>query len=140
MFFSAIKTIKTASNVKTLTKARRIITETIEEYEIDHIAILLATSVQQRRSFANKVQAEIETMLKKKNISYSKHDPKQVRQTVCEKEVPNKPNTVLILAARYPELRRYSESLELWQKRYSDKLFNAVAVGLVSTRERAKKK
>ena len=130
-----VRSIKDKDDNLTLSRTRRILRESLHEYDPTHIALAKIVFVQQHRSFVKIVFDEIRNFLKDQQVPYTEHNPKAFRKAVCENEKPTKANTALIIAGRYPELKRFFNVPNIWQKRYYDLLLDAVAVGLVCARD-----
>lgn len=135
LIFYAVKSIKKPNKEESLIKLRKVVGELIASYQVEFVAIEKVVFVQQHRSFVKVVYEEIKDFLKRQNIELFEYNPKLIRQTICGLQKPTKRNTALILAQRYGELTRYFNVPRLWQKRYFAQLFDAIAVGLVCSKE-----
>lgn len=135
LVFYAVKTIKQNSKTETLLRLQKGLTELIDKYDIEAVALEKCVYVQQQNSFVKNVYQMTGDFALKRNIRLFEYHPKLIRQIMCGLEKPTKRNTALILARRYTELARYFNVPKLWQKRYFAQLFDAIAVGLVCAGE-----
>lgn len=135
LIFYGVRTIRDKNDDLTLARTRRILKEFLHNFDVTHLALAKIVFVQQHRSFVKIVSDEIRNYLKDQQVPYTEHNPKAFRKAVCENEKPTKANTALIIAGRYPELKRFFNVSKIWQKRYYDLLLDAVAVGLVCARD-----
>lgn len=135
LIYYGVRTVKDKDDNLALSRTRRILKESLHNFDVTHIALAKIVFVQQHRSFVKIVFDEIRTFLKDQHVPYTEHNPKAFRKAVCENEKPTKANTALIIAGRYPELKRFFNGPNIGQKRYYDLLLDAVAVSLVYARD-----
>lgn len=119
--------------------ATHVITRLIATYRPDHLAIEQPLVVQQRAELLAHVISALKIAARRHGIAISEHAPQSIRRFICNKEKPTKREVAQQLAARYPELGRYITAPSKWTEMYYERMFGAVAVGLVAlTAERPK--
>jgi Holliday junction resolvasome RuvABC endonuclease subunit len=113
--------------------AAHLISKLIDAYRPTHMAIEQPLVVQQRAELLAHVIAAIKKTARERGLALSDYPPLAVRRLVCSGEKPTKREVALRLAERYPELARYGAARGRWAKAYYEKMFGAVAVGLVAS-------
>lgn len=129
LIFFAVKTLGLNNSRLKIERLKQIVNEFVASYEIDRVALTKIVFVQQHRSFVKVVYDELRSYLSKLPLGYSEFNPAEIRNLICGHERSTRANTALMLAQRFPELRRYSSVSKVWQKKYYSLLLDAVAVG-----------
>jgi Holliday junction resolvasome RuvABC endonuclease subunit len=112
--------------------AARVISKLIVMYRPTHMAIEQPLVVQQRAELLAHVIAAIKTTARARGLSVCEYAPLGVRRLVCLSEKPTKRDVSRRLAERYPELARYDAPRGRAAQAYYERMFGAVAVGLVA--------
>lgn len=130
LLFYAIKSIKKPKREESLSALRKIIRDFLIKYQAEAVALKKVVFVQQHRTFIKTVHDEVKDFLKKRNQTVFEYNPRLVRAVICGREKPTRHNMSMILTQQYPELARYFDLPQCWQRRYYTLLFDAVSVGL----------
>ncbi|MDT7540606.1 MAG: Crossover junction endodeoxyribonuclease RuvC [Acidobacteriota bacterium] len=112
--------------------AARVISKLIATYRPTHMAIEQPLVVQQRAELLAHVIAAIKATARVRGLPVCEYAPLPVRRLVCLSEKPTKCDVSRRLAERYPELARYDALRGAAAKAYYERMFGAVAVGLVA--------
>ena len=137
--YYAIKTLRVPGTPGAVRRAAaHILNDLIKAYQPTHLAIEQPLVVQQRSELLAHVISALKTKARRNGLIVNEYSPQAVRCYVCTDTQPTKREVARRLAARYPELRRYISSQSRWAEAYYEKMFGAVAVGLVAiaTQER----
>lgn len=137
LVYYGIKTIRKKTDFDTLRKLRKILSKLIDAYRVEHIAIERAIFVQQQRSFVKTVYEEAVNFVRVTDARLFEYDPKFIRRSICRGQNPTKRNTALRLVQSYTELESYFNVPKVWQRKYFAQMFDAIAVGLVCSRQQA---
>jgi Holliday junction resolvasome RuvABC endonuclease subunit len=114
--------------------AARILTELIAAHRPSHVAVEQPLVVQQRAELLAHVIAAIKATARARGLTVSEYAPLEVRRQVCEGSRATKSDVARRLVTRYPELRRYTALPgKAWAEAYYERMFGAVAVGLVAS-------
>lgn len=133
LIFYGIKVIK-AKNEADTPRLQRIITNLIETYQIDLVAIERLVRPQQESVFIRKVYMQIIHCVRKRGYELTELDPRVVRSLVCKDRKPTRIHTSQILSETYSELKPYSNMKKIWSRSYYAQLFDGIAVGLACAR------
>jgi Holliday junction resolvasome RuvABC endonuclease subunit len=131
--YYAIKTLRvpgTPSDVRRV--ATHVINGLIATYRPTHMVIEQPLVVQQRAELLAHVVSALKSTARRRGLSVSEYSPVDVRRFICEGAKPTKREVAQRLAARYPELRRYVSLQSSWAALYYEKMFGAVAIGLLA--------
>jgi len=112
--------------------ASHVISILIEMYRPTHLAIEQPLVVQQRAELLAHVINAIKTTARLHGLIVNEYAPQAVRRFICTDTQPTKREVARRLAARYPELSRYTTVDNKWNEQYYERMFGAVAVGLVA--------
>lgn len=112
--------------------AARVLARLIAAYRPTHVVIEQPLVVQQRAELLAHVIGAIKTTARAHEIAVSEYAPLTVRRFVCEDARPTKRAVACRLAARYPELGRYTSLPRRWAELYYERMFGAIAVGLLA--------
>lgn len=110
--------------------ARYKIQSFIDLYHPQIVAVETMVYVQQKTIFLGKLFETISNTAKRKNISVKTYSINAVRQYLCQNQKPIKDSLVNALIYQYPELKKFAQGQNIWQKSYSMPIFSAVALGL----------
>jgi Holliday junction resolvasome RuvABC endonuclease subunit len=136
LLYYGIKTLKKDELRKSeFLVLERIITNLMNEFKVDYIALEKVVSAQQRNSFVESIYQRVKAIAQKYDFRIKEYSPKFVRSSICGKEKGTRQETYNILAEKYPELSRYLLATKDWQKSYFAHLFDAIAVALLCVRE-----
>lgn len=111
--------------------AERVLSTLIAAHRPTHMAIEQPLVVQQRAALLAHVIRALKTTARRYGLVISEYAPQVVRRLICDYEKPTKRAVAQRLAALYPELGRYRAVQSRWAELYYERLFGAVAVGLV---------
>lgn len=112
--------------------ASRVISALIEKYQPAYLAIEQPLVVQQRAELLAHVIREIKTVARRNGLLISEYAPQEVRRFICAGVKPTKREVAGQLAAQYPELKRYCTPKSKWEEMYYERMFGAVAVGVMA--------
>jgi Holliday junction resolvasome RuvABC endonuclease subunit len=113
--------------------AAHLLANLIAAYRLTHMVIEQPLVVQQRAELLAHVIGALKTAARAHGLSVSEYAPLAVRRLVCAGAPPTKREVAHSLAARYPELSRYTSTPGKWAGAYYERMFGAVAVGLVAS-------
>jgi Holliday junction resolvasome RuvABC endonuclease subunit len=133
LHYYAVKTLQMPGTPEVVRRtATRIINSLIATYNPKHLAIEQPLVVQQRAELLAHVIRAIKTTARRHDLAVSEYAPQAVRRFICLGRTPTKREVALRLAARYPQLGRYIADPGNWRERYYERMFGAVAVGVLS--------
>jgi Holliday junction resolvasome RuvABC endonuclease subunit len=131
--YYAIKTLRvpgTAADVRRA--AARVLSDLITAYRPTQIVIEQPLVVQQRAELLAHVISALKTTAKQQGLFVSEYSPMTVRRFICKGAKPTKREVAQRLVSRYPELARYISPQFRWAAPYYEKMFGAVAIGLLA--------
>lgn len=111
--------------------AARVLTNLIAAYHPTRIVIEQPLVVQQRAELLAHVIGASKTTARTHGLAVSEYAPLAVRRFICADVRPTKREVARRLAELYPELGRYTSLPGRWAEGYYEKMFGAVAVGLM---------
>lgn len=129
--YFAVKTLGVNESRLKIERLKQIVNELVAWYKIDRVALTKIVFVQQHRSFVKVIYDELRSYLRKLGLGCSEYNPAEIRSLICGHERSTRSNMALMLAQRFPELRRYAGVSKVWQKKYYSLLLDSVAVGFV---------
>jgi Holliday junction resolvasome RuvABC endonuclease subunit len=115
--------------------AARVLTNLIAAYRPTRIVIEQPLVVQQRAELLAHVIGAIKTTGRTHGLAVNEYAPLAIRRFVCAGARPTKREVARRLAELYPELGRYTALPGRWSEGYYEKMFGAVAVGLMCRHE-----
>jgi Holliday junction resolvasome RuvABC endonuclease subunit len=131
--YYAVKTLRVPGTPDEVRRAAvRVIGTLIAMHRPTHMAIEQPLVVQQRSELLAHVISAIKTAARLRGLVVSEYAPLTVRRFICAGAEPTKREVARRLAARYPELGRYCTLPGRWMESYHERMFGAVAVGLVA--------
>jgi Holliday junction resolvasome RuvABC endonuclease subunit len=131
--YYAVKTLRVQGTPVCVRRAAaRVLTDLIAKYRPSHMAIEQPVVVQQRAALLAHVIGALKTTARHHGLIVSEHSPLMVRRFICKGAKPTKRAVAQRLATRYPELGRYISPQSRWAELYYERMFGAVAVGLVA--------
>jgi Holliday junction resolvasome RuvABC endonuclease subunit len=111
--------------------ATRILRALIVSYRPTHMIIEQPLVVQQRAELLAHAIRALKITARRHGLIVSEYAPQTVRRFICTGARPTKREVARRLAKRYPELGRYIAAMSRWTEMYYERMFGAVAVGLV---------
>jgi Holliday junction resolvasome RuvABC endonuclease subunit len=131
--YYAVKTLRVPGTPEDVRRAAaRVFSDLIAKYLPSHVAVEQPLVVQQRAVLLAHVIGALKTTAKRHGLIVSEYSPQAVRRFICTDAKPTKREVVRRLAARYPELARHLSPQSRWTELYYERMFGAVAVGLVA--------
>lgn len=131
--YYAIKTLRVPGTSADVRRAATcVLSNLISAYQPTHVAIEQPLIVQQRAELLAHVISALKITTKRHGLFVSEYSPHAVRRFICKGVKPTKREVAQRLAARYPELARYLSPQSRWTELYYEKMFGAVAVGLLA--------
>lgn len=131
--YYAVKTLRVPGTPDDVRRAAaRVLSDLIAKYLPSHMAIEQPVVVQQRAALLAHVISALKTTARHSGLIVSEHSPQAVRRYICTGVRPTKREVAQRLAACYPELGRYISPQSRWAEPYYERMFGAVAVGLVA--------
>lgn len=131
--YYAVKTLRVPGTPTALRfAASNVINSLITSYQPTHFAIEQPLVVQQRAELLAHVINALKTTARRRGLTISEYAPQDVRRYICTNKKPTKREVAQRLAAQYSELRRYINIPGKWAESYYERMFGAVAVGLVA--------
>lgn len=112
--------------------ASNVLNDLIASYKPTHMVIEQPLVVQQRAELLAHVISALKTTARRHGLTISEYAPQTVRRHLCINNKPTKREVARQLAARYPELGRYISAPSKWAGLYYERMFGAVAVGVLS--------
>lgn len=110
----------------------RVLSDLIAAYRPTHIVIEQPLVVQQRAELLAHVIGALKATARRHGLPVSEFSPLAVRRFICKGAKPTKREVAQRLVSRYPELARYISSQSRWAALYYEKIFGAVAIGLLA--------
>lgn len=111
----------------------RFLRRIIKRFQIEQVALRRLGKAQKESSLLVEITGHLETLCRQQQIKIMRYDNNFINHHFCSSnQRPTKERTALALVSKYPELKRYYELKKLWQQRYYMRIFQAVALGLVS--------
>jgi Holliday junction resolvasome RuvABC endonuclease subunit len=133
LHYYAIKVLRVPGTPEDVRReASRVLHTLILNHRPTHMAIEQPLVVQQRAELLAHVISALKTTARRHGLAVSEYAPQAVRRFICASTHPTKREVARRLVARYPELSRYFSTRNRWAGLYYEKMFGAVAVGLVS--------
>src|ERR1041384_825100 len=133
LHYYAVKVLRVPGTPAAVRRAAAQITKSlIAKYQPDRLAIEQPLIVQQRAELLAHVINAIKWVARRHKLHISEYAPQAVRRFICADQTPSKRETARQLTVRYPELSRYFQAQNNWAECYYDRMFGAVAVGLVA--------
>ncbi len=139
LVFYTRKSIREERRKDSLRMVRTTVSNLLDDYQIEYVALKKLTNYQQYHSFSKAVSDEIQKHLDCKNIDHIVLDPKMVRRQILDGVNPTCRNSALALSTLYPELARYLPSQKSKKQPYFACLFDAVAIGLLVSKNEKRK-
>lgn len=131
--YYAVKTLRVPGTPEDVRRAvARVIHALITIYRPTHLAIEQPLVVQRRAELLAHVIGTLKSTSRRHGLIVSEHSPLAVRGFICTGAKPTKREVARRLAAHYPELGRYISPQSRWAELYYERMFGAVAVGLVA--------
>lgn len=132
LHYYAVKTLRVPGTPTAVRGAAAHVLRTlIEKHRPTDLVIEQPLVIQQRAELLAHVIGEIKATAWRYGLVVSEYAPQAVRRFICTGTQPTKREVARRLAARYPELERYRAAQSRWAELYYERLFGAVAVGLV---------
>jgi Holliday junction resolvasome RuvABC endonuclease subunit len=131
--YYAVKTLRvpgTPADVRRV--AAHILSTLIATYRPTHMAIEQPLVVQQRAELLAHVIGALKTTARLHGLIVGEYSPQAIRRFICATIKPTKSEVAHRLAAQYPELMRYDHAQTKWEEMYYERMFGAIAVGLVA--------
>lgn len=129
---ASIKTIRNQKSKKSLSKEIAGIMEKLFQDFPIRIVVIKAISQYQRLSpDLESIVACIKFESEREGLQITNITIEQIKSELCEDEKATEKRAFKALLASYPELKRYWNRPNKWQKDYYAFLFSAVAVGVV---------
>jgi hypothetical protein len=138
LIFYSIKSLSRFKIKKDVIKfVKSFLNRQISKYKINHLAIRNLNKSQKTSRILKYISETTKNTFETKSIKISTYDSAEIHRQLCESidERPTKEMTAEFLVSKYPELRRYHQLKNDWQKRYYANLFQAIAQGLVCVKE-----
>jgi Holliday junction resolvasome RuvABC endonuclease subunit len=104
-------------------------------YQPHILAIEKMFLVQRSESLLVVVAEEIKATAKKEGLSIYEYMPALVRKRICQRSKATKQETAGFIARRYPELGYLLNWIKFSGPRYYSYVFDAVAVGIICSKE-----
>lgn len=131
--YYAVKTLRVPGKPEEVRRAAaRVMSALIVMFRPTHLAVEQPLVVQQRAELLAHVIGSMKTTARRRGLIVDEYAPQAVRRFICGGTPCLKREVARRLAARYPELGRYCEAQSTWGKLYYEKMFGAVAVGLMA--------
>jgi Holliday junction resolvasome RuvABC endonuclease subunit len=131
--YYAIKTLRVPGNSTDIRRAAtRVLGDLVAAHRPTHMAIEQPLIVQQRAELLAHVIGALKTTARRHGLIISEYSPQAVRRLICTGAKPTKREVAQRLAGRYPELSRYISPQNKWTELYYERMFGAVAIGLVA--------
>ena len=119
--------------------AARVLANLIAAYRPTRVVIEQPLVVQQRAELLAHAIGAIKTTARKHGLGVIEYAPLAVRRFICQSSRPTKGEVARRLAELYPELGRYTALPGRWAEAYYERMFGAVAVGLLAQGARERK-
>lgn len=134
--YYAIKTLRVPGTPEDVRRAAtQVLCGLIAKYRPTHMAIEQPIIVQQRTELLAHVIRALKTTARQNGLTVSEYAPQLVRRSICVNGKPTKREVARRLATRYQELSRYTSLPGRWAEMYYERMFGAVAVGLMCQSE-----
>lgn len=131
--YYAVKTLRVPGTPEEVRRAAaRVMSTLIVMFRPTRLAIEQPLVVQQRAELLAHVIGSIKTTARRRGLIVGEYAPQVVRRFICPGVPALKREVSRMLSARYPELGRYYEAQTMWGRLYYEKMFGAVAVGLMA--------
>jgi Holliday junction resolvasome RuvABC endonuclease subunit len=131
--YYAVKTLRVPGTPKAVRRAAtRVFSGLIAKYQPSHAAIEQPIVVQRRAALLAHVIGALKTTAKHHGLIVNEYSPQAIRRFICTGAKPTKREVAQRLTARYPELTRHLSPQGRWAELYYERMFGAVAVGLVA--------
>jgi Holliday junction resolvasome RuvABC endonuclease subunit len=139
--YDAVKTLRVPGTPAAVRlAAANVINAVITTHRPTHLAIEQPLIVQQRAELLAHVIGALKTTARRRGLTISEYAPQDIRRNICTNNKPTKREVARRLAACYPELDRYITSTGKWVELYYERMFGALAAGLVSYAERVNRR
>jgi Holliday junction resolvasome RuvABC endonuclease subunit len=133
LHYYAVKKLRVPGTPSAVRRAAtHVLKSLIATYRPTHLAIEQPLIVQQRAELLAHVISALKSTARQQGLTVSEYAPQAVRRFICMSNKPTKREVAQRLAARYPELDRYISQQNRWAELYYERMFGAVAVGLVA--------
>lgn len=139
LHYYAVKTLRVPGTPAAVrSAATHVIKSLIATHRPTHLAIEQPLIVQQRAELLAHVISALKVIARRQGLTISEYAPQAVRRFICTGKRPTKREVARMLVERYPELSRFIRAQSRWSELYYERMFGAVAVGLVAfaTKER----
>jgi Holliday junction resolvasome RuvABC endonuclease subunit len=131
--YYAVKRLRVPGTTEDVRRAAiHVLNALLDKYEPTHLAIEQPLVVQQRSELLAHVIGAIKAAARRSGLSVSEYAPQTIRRYISMDGQPTKREVARQLAARYPELSRYLSVPGKWAEQYYERLFGAVAVGVLA--------
>ncbi len=129
--YYGVKGIKAKGIEDAQGEAARIVRSLVAEYQPFRFALARRIVLHQPAERLAHIARTVRRTALDEGVALYERAPKAVRQFVCGHDRATKREAVEKLAARYPELRQYVEGRTPSETLYYERMFSAVATGLM---------
>lgn len=131
--YYAVKTLRVPGTPTAVRlAAATLLNELIDLYKPTQLVIEQPLVVQQRAELLAHVISALKSTARRHRLLICEYAPLIVRRHICMKSKPTKREVAKRLASRYPELHKYTSASSKWVELYYEKMFGAIAVGVLS--------
>lgn len=132
LIYSSVKTIRhRKSNDFPLEETTRILETLCRAFSIKTVVVKTISQYQKLSPGLERVAECIEVQSARKGLEVRKITLEEIKRVLCASQNATEKKAFEMLLASYPELRRYWNRPNKWQRDYYAFLFSAVAVGMV---------
>lgn len=134
--YYAVKTIRDRSTKRKVVQVvNYYIERTIVKFHPNILALKQLTSTQEKSATLYDVMSELRRIAQKHKITMREYASKKARRVLCRTRGATKRNAAQVLSLRYPELVRFLKANSQWERQYYERMFDAIAIGLVCAEE-----
>jgi Holliday junction resolvasome RuvABC endonuclease subunit len=136
LLYYGVKTIKRPKTPREILEvAATVIKNLTTIYEPHILAIEKMFLLQRSESLLIVVAEEMKATAKKEGLSIYEYMPATVRKRICQNDKATKQETAGFVTQRYPELGHLLNQTRFSEQRYYSYVFDAVAVGIICSKE-----
>jgi len=138
LIYYSVKAIR--DSIKTphekLREGRKIILRLIKDFKPQVLVVEKAFFANNRNaSLLNVFVDETKAIGKRKRLKVISYAPSTVKKYICGNGHASKKEVARVVVAKYPELKVYLTQDRAWKEKYYQNMFDAVALGIVTTLE-----
>lgn len=131
--YYAVRTLRVPGTPADVRRAAaRVLGSLVAMYQPTHLAIKQPLVVHQRAELLAHVIGALKAGARRRGLAVSEYAPLTVRRFICGGASSVKREVSSRLAVIYPEISRYLTRRGIWAELYYERMFGAVAVGLMA--------